>query len=520
MFREITLFDGGINNLISPHFIGDNQSPYVLNADIRHGILVSQKEKKEQSSVLTGKYGYYYKAKKEVIRSDEDRFYVEWGGFLYWSNSIGTLKRYDGTTISDIGSHSPPVNAPTAAVGTTGLLNGDYWYTYTYVHDNVFESPPSPFTNITIANNQANISFSGTVPATATHRRIYRAGGLNPTFNLLVEIPIATASYTDNISDFSISRTELTTYNNSNPPVNLDMIVETGGVIFGAVGDKVYFSQQGQPEYWSEYNYIQVSQDITGLGVIGNSVVAFTIDSMHIITGQNMSNIQISKLPFSYGCKNKRTVQSVEGSLVWVAEMDSNDVICIFNGNSVTTANRYATSFNSSTIESLSYDDFGIEAYDTFNFDILSSMAGFNKYYLFMNGRTAVVDFLNNAKVYYLKDSCTSGYIIKNDMYVIENNKEYIYTPSFSAYRPITYKTKTLIDGYITQKKSYRYIKINASGNYRVDILVDEIKVADTTTDKVFIPSGITGNSISFVITTTGYVEVKAISYEYDLLKE
>lgn len=521
MFREIALFDGGINNLVASHLIGDNQSVYISNSNIQSGALVSHKDKKETGTAISGKHGFYYKAQSKLVTSDEDRFYVEWGGFLYWSNSAGTLKRYDGTTISSIGSHSAPTNAliPTASA-VVGLLNGDYWYAYTYVHDGVFESPPSEFKNITVASKKVDITFTGVVPPTATHIRIYRAGGLNPTFNLLVELPIATVTYTDNINDFNISRTELTTYNNGTAPTGLDMLVETSGILMGVVNDKVYFSQQGQPEYWSEYNYVQLPQTITGLGVIGSGVVAFTINAMYMITGQNMTNIQVTKLPFGYGCKNKRSVQQVEGRLVWVAEMDMNDVICVFDGSNVNIANRYATSFNSASIESLSYDDFSVENYNNLNFDIKNSMSGFNKYFLFMNGRTAVIDFLNDAKVYYLIDSCDSGYIIGNHIYVIENRKEYDYLPSFSQYRNIIYKTKNFIDGYVTQKKSYRFFKIQATGTYSVDILIDNKTVANCTTDKVFLPSSITGDNISFIIKTTGYAEVKAIAYEYDLMKE
>jgi len=520
MIREITLFNGGINNLTASHFLDDAQATYIQNANITDGTLTSHREKKATGSTISGKYGFYYRAQDKVVTSNEDRFYVEWGGFLYWSNSAGTLKRYDGITVSDIGSHTAPVpSLAVVASATAGLLDGDYWYTYTYVHDTYFESPPAGFTQVAIASKQATITISGTPPASVTAIRIYRSGGLNPTFNLLAEVPKATTTYTDNISDFLISRTELATYNNANPPSGLDMLVENSGVLFGVLGNKVYFSQQGQPEYWSEYNYVQVPQAITGLGVKGEGVVIFTANSMYLLTGDSLSTVSINMLPFGFGCKDKRSVQLVEGSLVWVAEMDKNDVICVFNGSSVSIANMYATSFNQSTIDSFAFDDLPTN-YDSYNFTIKNSLSAFSKYFLFMQGRTAVVDFLDGAKVYYVQDSIDSGYIKGNNIYVIENGAEYDYLPDFSNYRNITYRTKNFIDGMVTQTKSYRMVKISAAGSYTVSIVVDGKTVETTTTDKIYLPAGITGTDISFSIQSSGYANVKAIAYEYELLKE
>jgi len=49
---------------------------------------------------------------------------------------------------------------------------------------------------------------------------------------------------------------------------------------------------------------------------------------------------------------------------------------------------------------------------------------------------------------------------------------------------------------------------------------VDGKTVETTTTDKIYLPAGITGTDISFSIQSSGYANVKAIAYEYELLKE
>lgn len=521
MFQELKLFNGGINNLAAPHLIEKNQGIYVSNADIQNGELSSAKTPKATGDTLIGDNIFYYKAQDEVVASTEDRFYVEWAGFLYWSNSAGSLKRYDGTTVLDIGNHTAPASAPTLGTTTAGLLDGSYTYAITYTHDDVFESPPSAFVTAAPANNKVDLTFTDTTPPTsATHRNIYRAGGLNPTFNLVATVPIATGSYSDNIPDFSVSRTELKTSNIDPAPANLDMLIETQGTFFGAVGNKVYFSKEGQPEYWSDYNYVVLPKNITGLGIIGIGVIAFTDSEMYMITGSNIDNISLTKLPFSYGCKNKRTVKNIEGRLIWVSSLDNLDAICVYDGSNVIVANKMDKYINAATIGSISYDSFGDETYDSYNYEINSAIVSNHKYYLFMNGRTAIVDFESGMKIYYMTETIDAAYSKNNNLFVVTGGTVYEYLPSFSTYRNIVYRTGDIDNGDATKLKSYRSVKVNATGTYKIHVFVDDANVMQLETDKDFLPSGTRGKMIGFLIESNGYAKVKSISYEFDRMKE
>ena len=200
--------------------------------------------------------------------------------------------------------------------------------------------------------------------------------------------------------------------------------------------------------------------------------------------------------------------------------MDENDVICVYDGGSVTIANMYATSFNQGTVESMAYDDTNA-TYDDYFFDIKNSLSAFNKYYLFTTNRTVIVDFVNGAKVYYSYDNIDSAYAIGNNVFVIENLKEYNYTSqSFGKYRNFAFTTKDLIDGMVTQSKSYRMVKISCVGTVELTIKVDDRTIMTTTDTKIFLPSGITGYKISFYLKSVGHAIVNAIMYEYELLKE
>lgn len=521
MFQELKLFNGGVNNIAAPHLIQANQGIYVSNSNIENGELSSAKVPKATGNELVGQSVIYYKAQDKVVASAEDRFYVEWAGFLYWSNAAGSLKRYDGTTVLDIGGHTAPSSAPTLATEVGGLLDGSYTYAITYTHSSVFESPPSAFVDITAAKNKVTVTFADTTPpASATHRNIYRAGGLNPTFNLVAKIPIATGSYSDNIADFDVSRTELKTNNTDPAPANIDMLIEVQGTLFGAVGNKVHFSKEGQPEYWSDYNLITLPKTVTGLGVFGTSVIAFTDSEMYMISGSNINNIAVTKMPFNYGCKNKRTVKNIEGRLMWVSSLDEMDAICVFDGSGVTVANKIDKNINAAIIGSLNYDNFGDDTYTSFDFAIKNAIVSNHKYYLFMTGRTAVLDFETDLKIYYMTESVDAAYSKNNNLFVSMAGLEYEYFPAFSTYRNISYRTGDIDNGSATLIKSYRYIKVNGTGTYKIHVFVDDVNIMQLETEKDFMPHGTRGKMISFLIESNGYAKIKSISYEYDHMKE
>ena len=560
MLNEVITFDGGINNLIAPHLIQPNQGAYVSNCSIISGQLESAKIPSVKDIPITkvpglnkpntdncyGKHNFYFKAKNQVISSgyddgttfvDEDRFYVEWAGFLYWSNHVGDgsgkLQRWDGSNITDLGGQVPPSAAPTTATDGTGLLNGDYNYCFTYVYDGVFESAPSDIaTTVTAANNKIKVSgfpTSGLTPA-PTHIKIYRSGGLNPTFNLVNEIAFGTAEYIDNTSDFKISRKELTTGTNDGPPADIDMLVESGGTLFGAVGDKVHFSKEGQPEYWSDYNYVQLPTQVTGLGVLGDTVIAFTEENMFAIQGRNVQDVTLTRLPYQYGCKNKRTLQNLKGRLIWLTKMEEKDLIVSFNGGNVEVLNYTNMTVLSATIGSFTYDYFTDQTYNDFEFGEIGAITIGRKYMLFLKGRTVVVDFEFGLKVTYMDETVWGAYELHNNLIVIQDipvtqpgippgkYHPFRYEESNAYQRNISYVTKDYFGSSLNQEKEFRKIHVSGKGKWKIAISVDDKFAFDWDYSKgstIHLPAGTHGKRISFSIGSEGYVVVRAITYEY-----
>ena len=537
MKTETFSFGGGINNLIAPHLIGEDNSPYVANAQIRTGELISAKKPVEDTdNKPIGEYAHYYISKDQIITSPEDRFYVEWAGFLYWSNSAGTLKRYDGTDIVDLGLQVPPDSTIiTLTIDGTGLLKGDYSYCYTCLYNDVFESAPSPIVEIQGVDNQ-KVKITGLAkPATATptHFIIYRSGGLNPTFNQVAKVDATAVEYIDNTSDFKISRRELTTGTNDNPPTNIDMLVESKGTLFGAVGNKVHFSKEGQPEFWSDYSYVTFPTNVTGLGVIGDFIIAFTEENMYAISGTNISNITKKKLPYAYGCKHKRSVKNAEGALIWLSKQDEQDVLLRYDGSGVSYLNYTNMYITAATVGSFTYDYFTTETYDDFRFNVLYAYVIGRRYFLFCTGRTVVVDFTNGIKTYYMNETVLGAYEYHNDLVVIKDFyndvivksdlRAYVYLKSNAARRDMSYLTKDYSMGSLTTEKDFRRLHLNAAGKWSIVVTVDNRAVFafdHSQGQTINLPSGTHGKLISFSIKSKGYAKIKSMSIDYDILRD
>ena len=160
-------FGGGINTHKEAHLIAQNEAVFSTNTKVTSGSIESIKEPAVVQTI-SGSQCFYYEAKDEIVSSSEDRFYVEYNGYLYWSNKDGVMKRYDGVTVNNIGGWVAPTIDPTVAVNIAlGFLDGDYTYCYTYLYDNTFESPPSGFKAIAPAKQKIDVTFTDTPPAGA-----------------------------------------------------------------------------------------------------------------------------------------------------------------------------------------------------------------------------------------------------------------------------------------------------------------------------------------------------------------
>lgn len=388
------------------------------------------------------------------------------------------------------------------------------------MHNSVFESPPSPYTNITISTSVgASITFTDTPPSTATGRTLYRVGGVVPTFHFIADIPIATTTYTDTTSDYTIDPLELLTFDNEPPKSGFDMLIENNGVFWASLGSQVYFSRQGTPEYWYEYNCIDVPSAVKGLGKLGSSIIAFTDSEMFMISGNDLSNMSISKLPFQYGCSNKFSIQSLDGLLIWSSTIAGRVVICSFDGQNVNIiSNNHRQIDQLGYIIDSTYNSYPTASYNDMVFTIKNSCVYDRKYYLNTSVGIYIFDFNNGFRISMTATIVDCLFVRNSSLMALKANKIYDFNGSYSGHMNLIYKTGLLLDGSSIANKSYRRVRVKGSGTFTTSVYIDNNLILTSSLLSFYLPAEAIGTTIQFKIESNGFAEISALSYEYEVL--
>lgn len=524
MKKRILTFNGGLQTKVAPHLIEPNEATECANVDLTKGSLYPLKGLTTEST-LTGIYAFHEDG-NVVVNSDptDIRSYARFGSRLYWSNSTYSaygLMRYDGTSagVEAAAPVTPDGTVGLATTGTNGSLNGSYVYTYTYVDTDGIESAPAGYVNVSVTNQNVDITITGetNTPADIDFRRFYRTGGSNPTFNLVGESTGLT--YSDTTRDIDVSRIELATLSNFPPPVDLDNLVENNGTMWGSVGDKLYFSINGHPEYWNPLDYVVLNDNITGIGKFADIIVVLTRADAYTVTGYNRDTITLNKLPYREGCVNHRSIANVGDYLVWV----SKNGVCVYNGSSVVVATRNLLSWNDlARAGTYTWDELDSTYDANIGYDVVSGIAFQGNYYGAFNGGVGILRLddqmvastisVDNAKTIYYDDINNYLTVVSDDdgtynARSIDTNTE--------TYSTALWKTGQIQDDGYDIKKHYRRVKFDAEP-ISVTVYTDDKEFTVTNRKEFFLPSGFIGRYIQFEITTS--VEIRSCTYEYGLL--
>ena len=506
MIQQLLTFEGGLSTKTAPHLIGRTEGIVCENVDLESGALTPLSSLQFIQNV-SGKHIYSY---NDVLvyntSEDDDRFYDEYGGRLYWTNdgfNTYGLMRYDGTNTgvnAEAPDPYPIVDAPvTASEETTyGQVTAGATYTYalTTVDEDGIESAPVFLDPITMSN-QNNKSIKLCVDSTQVNTHlplnhtvnIYRQGGANPTFNLVVENMHPTNDlvhtegnnlcYSDTVADIDVSRIELTTFENTPPMDHIDMLVEVQGTMFAAYGKKVYFSRSGSPEYWSSLDFITLDKDCTGLGKFGNNVVAFTKTSAYLISGYSRDTILLERLPFNQGCINKHSIVNIDAYLLWT----SMHGICLFDGSNIQVL----------TKKTLAWDEFGRLGNATYadfddtttkwasdlGFDVKYAVGYQDKYYGVIKDGVVVLDLSEGIRVSTIATpeiaSCAIN-LDDNMIYFVVDKLDNTYDVysliESDSKMEATWKTGRIADGTVSTTKHYREVELSETP-VSVEVFID-----------------------------------------------
>lgn len=548
---ELVKFDGGLSTKTSAHLIARNEGVVCENVNLEKGVLAPLSSLQFIKNV-NGKHIVSYE--DTIISSQaesDDRFYDEYGGRLYWTDSgYGSygLMKYNDT---DIGVNAeapdayPIADAPVTVSEETdyGQLTAGAIYTYalTIVDSSGIESEPVFLDPITMSN-QNNKSIKICVDSTqidtylpsGSSVNIYRQGGANPTFNLVVEdmSPTHPEVFTDGnsfcwldkIADIDVSRIELTTFENTPPTDGLDMLIEVSGTFWGASGKRVFFAKTGSPEFWGTLDYVLLDKECTGLGKFGDAIVAFTRTSAYLISGYSKDTVVSKRLPFNQGCINKHSVVNIDAYLLWT----SMNGICLFDGSNIQVL----------TKKTLAWDEFGRLGNSTYTefdntaskwasdlgFDIKYAVGYQDKYYGAFNGGIVVLDLSEGLKVSTIATPEVEALAINHEdnmLYVVVSGESDTYDIygliDSDSKMEATWRTSKLTDGSVNATKHYTSVEIEGEPN-SVEVFVDGNSIFTCTQQNRFrLPAGIFGKEIQFEIKTTG--EVRGLKYEYSMLK-
>lgn len=249
-----------------------------------------------------------------------DRYYWVTAGSSPQYNTRTRIEASDPAFL--LGVPAPSVAPPVAAAGGVSGILVTRSYVTTWVSAYGEEGPPSP---PTVKTGKTDDTYTVTLPTpdpddlgvdrNLTHVRVYRtvtsAGGVAQYF-LVVERPIATASYADNQPDTSVTgQGQLESTGWSAPPTDLKgFVMMANGIVAGWRENEVWFSEPYRPHAWP-VTYVQVVEyPVVGLGVIGQTLVVCTQGNPVAISGSTPASMTLSKLAGFEPCLSRGSIIS------------------------------------------------------------------------------------------------------------------------------------------------------------------------------------------------------------------
>lgn len=496
---QINDFTGGVDIRNAPNLIKTNEAVNLVNVDLSSQWLKPLKLPKDLNTTVKT---YFYKWQGKIIDSDTYRTFLEYHNKLLWADPDGNgPMKYDGTNTYTLGIPKP-VNKVSLSENGSGNLNGDYNYSYTYYNSNDgTESQPNNISDtISVSNKQVKVTNIVHSNNTQVDKiRLYRRGGNVSKLQLVIELNNVDQEYIDNTADTNLGGVICQSMNYKEAPKTLKQIQYTQGMFIAFEGNKVRWSEIGNPNYWSEFNFVQYEEDVTGIVLIQGGLLVFLKNKTYIIQGTSPHNFVNYLLDASQGCIDYKSIQYIKGQPVWM----SYDGVCSYDG----------------AVKVISKDKLG-----KFHFDNIKCSAVYDEvYYLISKNKQLVFDIRYGPKYSYLDMNIDYlSYSIYDDtLYCSYQNKLYeMFKGNDANY---VYQSAELSDELInpgvyyksyklTEAKLYKDIFIRYEGGITIDMYIDNKQVFSRALlgngVETLVPQGKQrGYSSHFVITGTGIVK-------------
>jgi hypothetical protein len=445
---QINQWDGGLSTRLNPTLININEGIVYSNIDSSAGTLKPLRED-IYTNQIEKPYLYYF---NNWIYSNNYRNYIEFQERLYYSDGISIpQKTTDGNTWYNLGIAQPTL-APITTINGSGVHTGTLQYCYTYYNSNDgSESAPSLYSaELVVATNKVDITLVASVDTQVTGIKLYRLGASLTSMFLVTTLPNLSQTYSDNIADIDIEGFPLQTANSGQAKVGLKYLTESNAMLFGAIGDKLYFSEIANVNSWGPFNFLDFSEPITGIGAIQNGLVVFSFNRAYIVVGNSPTTFSKYLVSGNQGCVNHNTIRFINNTLVWL----SNDGVCASNGGDV---------------QVITKDKLGLAPLG----EPRDSIVYNEVYYLSLQSYTLALDFKQNLLFRTLSIMPSNFHIHTDKLYYSLEGPIYILEQDMSKYKTIIYKSGNIGEGSLTNLKKYNSFYTNSLGSLILRIFID-----------------------------------------------
>jgi hypothetical protein len=201
-------------------------------------------------------------------------------------------------------------------------------YVYTWYTDWDEESQPSPAStdisaydgqqcNIATLPTTAPSGYAGIVDAKRLYRSVSSPSGAFYAF--VAEIPLATATYTDTLSDLALGAVlESEDYDIPNSSME-GIVTGVNGMLAGFFGNQLCFSEPYKPWAWPIKYRQTINADIMGLAAINTAIVVVTEKSPSMAIGIHPDVVSVTRLDVNRPCVSKESVVNMGVGVTYAA---------------------------------------------------------------------------------------------------------------------------------------------------------------------------------------------------------
>lgn len=452
---QLNQFNGGLNTKIAPHLIGLNEGVIYKNVDNSSISLLPVKDDSSQGQNFSTNASFIYFSGQWIAKALATE-YVIFQEVLYFSDGVTIpQKTSDGVNFYNLGIDAPSAKPTTVFNGTPAAGPDIRQYCYTYYNaSDGSESAPSPYSlELEVSTNDVTVSdlVASTDPQ-VSNIRIYRLGGDHTQMTLVATVANVATPYNDTKSDLDISGSHLLdSYTAGQAPAGLLFLTESNAMLFGAIDDKLYYSDVAYPNFWNPFSYMDFDEPLTGIGRTQNGMLVFTKTKVYVITGNSPESLSKFLLHDTQGCINHKTIRYVNNTLLWL----SIDGICASNGSSV---------------KVITFEKLGKLTLVSVDSEVVDS-----QYFLFHSTGTLIVDFRYNNIIFKDLDVVAQGawYSSQFDkLYYTDSAGDLYAMFKGNSTLTYTYKTGKISDGSVSMVKNYKDFYFFVNGTTQVKIYI------------------------------------------------